>query len=168
MHPTPQPGFVKPTNEPGRHRVRAVLLTPEGNLLLMKRIRPGVEPYWVVIGGGVEDTDAGPLDALHREIREEIAGSADIVRHLHTLESPGGGREDFYLAAITNWNFTARTGPEFTRTDRGEYRLEQIPATPQAVAAINLKPNPIADVLRAELDAGTLTADGHARHQAPR
>lgn len=37
-----------------RHRVRALLVTPDHDLLAIKRIRPGQAPYWVLPGGGVE------------------------------------------------------------------------------------------------------------------
>jgi ADP-ribose pyrophosphatase YjhB (NUDIX family) len=36
-------------------RVRALLITQDGDLLTIRRTRPGQEPYWVLPGGGVED-----------------------------------------------------------------------------------------------------------------
>ncbi|MCL7493183.1 NUDIX domain-containing protein [Streptomyces sp. MCA2] len=59
----------------------------------MKRIRPGTDPYWVIIGGGVEDSDATREDALLREVHEEIAGAAEIMRLFHQLENPKGETE---------------------------------------------------------------------------
>lgn len=139
-----------------KQRVRAVLITPDDTMLLMKRVRPGIAPYWVIIGGGVEDSDASREDALLREIREEIAGEAEIVRLLHQLENPKGEVEYFYLARISTWNFADRTGPEFQRDDRGEYILEEIPLTAKAIAEVNLLPEQISDVLRESLDRDEL------------
>ncbi|MFE1774318.1 NUDIX domain-containing protein [Streptomyces sp. NPDC059008] len=135
-----------------KQRVRAVLITPDDTMLLMKRIRPGIAPYWVIIGGGVEDSDASREDALLREIREEIAAEAEIVCLLHQLENPKGEVEYFYLARVSTWNFADRTGLEFQRDDRGEYILEEIPLTAKAIAEVNLLPEQISDVLRESLD----------------
>ncbi|MFK0297242.1 NUDIX domain-containing protein [Streptomyces sp. NPDC090442] len=141
-----------------KQRVRAVLITPDNTMLLMKRIRPGIAPYWVIIGGGVEDSDTSREDALLREIREEIAGEAQVECLLHQLENPKGETEYFYLARIATWNFADRTGPEFQRDDRGEYVLEEIPLTAKAITEVNLLPQEISAVLRECLDRGDLHA----------
>ncbi|GAA2836968.1 NUDIX domain-containing protein [Kitasatospora sp. CM 4170] len=140
-----------------QHRVRAVLLTPNNTMLLIKRIRPGIDPYWVIVGGKIEPTDASPEDALRREVREEIAGEAEIVSVLHTIED-SDERQDFYLATIEKWSFEDRTGPEFSQEDRGEYLLEEIPLTADALDAVNLLPQEIAAVLRNAVERGELLA----------
>ncbi|MEE4425633.1 NUDIX hydrolase, partial [Streptomyces bugieae] len=109
-------------------RVRAVLVTRDHTMLVIRRTRPGVPEYWVLPGGGVEPTDESREAALHREIHEEIAGKADIIRLLHTMESDDE-RQLFYLARIATWSFDDRTGPEFSAEGRGEYALEEIPLT---------------------------------------
>ncbi|WP_030800542.1 NUDIX hydrolase [Streptomyces sp. NRRL S-337] len=139
-----------------KQRVRAILITPDNTLLLMKRIRPGIDPYWVIIGGGVEDSDASREDALLREVREEIAGEAQIVRLLHQLENPEGETEYFYLAHITQWNFDDKTGPEFQRDDRGEYLLDELPLNTETIADVNLLPEEITHVLHEAIQRGDL------------
>ncbi|MGW6745071.1 NUDIX hydrolase [Streptomyces sp. NPDC055025] len=136
-------------------RVRAVLITPNGTLLLIKRIRPGIPPYWVIPGGKVEPTDADREDALLREIREEIAGEAEILNLLHTMETTDE-RQFFYVAKVRKWSFEDRTGPEFSQEGRGEYLLEEIALTTEALGAVDLKPEEIADVLRNAVDRGDL------------
>ncbi|MFE9967515.1 hypothetical protein [Streptomyces sp. NPDC005525] len=42
-------------------------------------------PYAVLVGARADDESREA--ALHREIHKEIAGKADIVRLLHTMES---------------------------------------------------------------------------------
>ncbi|MEU7556780.1 NUDIX hydrolase [Streptomyces eurythermus] len=139
-------------------RVRAILITADNTMLVIRRTRPGIPEYWVLPGGGVEPGDESREAALHREIHEEIAGKADIVRLLHTMESDDE-RQLFYLARIATWSFEDRTGPEFSSEGRGEYALEEIPLTTEGLDGIDLKPEEIAHVLRGAIAAGSLAAE---------
>ncbi|MGW7024124.1 NUDIX hydrolase [Streptomyces decoyicus] len=139
-------------------RVRAVLVTADETMLVIRRSKPGVPVYWVLPGGGVEAHDESREAALHREIHEEIAGKADIVRLLHTLEATDE-RQLFYLARIATWSFEDRTGPEFSAEGRGEYALEEVPLTVEGIDGIDLKPEEIAHVLRGAIADGTLALD---------
>ncbi|MFG1709608.1 NUDIX domain-containing protein [Nonomuraea sp. M3C6] len=130
-----------------RDRVRAILITDDGHLLTIKRIKPGQNPYWVLPGGGIEADDVSLEGALHRELREELAGEADIHALVHILAT-AGGREHFFLARIQQWNFANRTGPEFAEADRGQYVLQPIPLTNEGIGSITLQPPQIADFLR--------------------
>ncbi|MFJ5227860.1 NUDIX domain-containing protein [Streptomyces sp. NPDC088400] len=136
-------------------RVRAVLVTADDTLLVIRRTRHDTPEYWVLPGGGVEPSDDSREAALHREIHEEIAGKAHIIRLLHTMESDDE-RQLFYLARIATWSFDDRTGPEFSAEGRGEYALEEIPLTVQGLDDIDLKPEEIAHVLREAISAGSL------------
>lgn len=139
-------------------RVRAVLVTADATMLAIRRTKPDIPVYWVLPGGGVEPSDESHEAALHREIHEEIAGKADVVRLLHTMESDSE-RQLFYLARIATWSFEDRTGPEFSAEGRGECALEEIPLTLEGLAGIDLKPEDIAHVLRGAIRAGTLDAE---------
>ncbi|MGP3690990.1 NUDIX hydrolase [Streptomyces sp. IBSNAI002] len=140
-----------------KQRVRAVLITPKNTMLAIRRIRPGIPEYWVLPGGGVEADDESLEAALHREVWEEIAGRAEITGLLHTVES-NDEQQFVYLARITEWNFDERSGPEFSRDDRGEYRLEEVPLTVEGLDSIDLKPEEITDEIRKALDDGRLAA----------
>jgi ADP-ribose pyrophosphatase YjhB (NUDIX family) len=133
-----------------QERVRAILVTPAGTMLAIERIRPGVPPCWVVPGGGVEPTDADREAALARELREEIAGKAEVISLLYVLES-AAEQQYFYLARIERWSFADRTGPEFSEGGCGEYVLEEIPLTVVGLDSIDLKPGEIAAFLRTAL-----------------
>lgn len=136
-------------------RVRALLITPVGDLLTIRQVRPGQDPYCVLPGGGV---DAGEdlETALARELREEIAATADIHSLLYVLER-GGERQYFYLVRARAWSASPgdRSGPEFGDPARGEYDLQTIPLTAGALAAIDLKPDPVSELLLSHLRAGT-------------
>ncbi|MEV7592163.1 NUDIX domain-containing protein [Streptomyces sp. NPDC089922] len=138
-----------------KERVRAVLVTADDTMLVIRRTKPGVPAYWVLPGGGVEPGDESREAALHREIHEEIAGKADIIRLLHTTESDEE-RQLFYLARITTWSFDDRTGPEFSAEGRGAYALEEIPLTVEGLDGIDLRPEEIAHVLRGAISTGSL------------
>ncbi|MFF7181287.1 NUDIX domain-containing protein [Streptomyces sp. NPDC008121] len=136
-------------------RVRAVLVTADDTMLVIRRTRPGIPEYWVLPGGGVEPSDESREAALNREIHEEIAGKADIVRLLHTIETDDE-RQLFYLARIATWSFDDRTGPELSAEGRGEYALEEVPLTLEGLDGIDLKPEEIAQVLKGAIGAGSL------------
>jgi 8-oxo-dGTP diphosphatase len=58
-----------------RIRVSAILLW-QGRLLLCRQEKPGKE-YWLLPGGGV-DVGESLIEALRRELREELAIAADV------------------------------------------------------------------------------------------
>src|SRR6266705_316648 len=115
------------------NRVRALLITPNGGLLTIQRIRPGQDPYWVLPGGGVEKGES-PEAALARELREEFAATADVHSLLCILDH-GGDCQYFYLA-------------------RGEYHLQLVPLTPEALERIDLKPDALAQFVLSYLREG--------------
>ncbi|HEU5160596.1 MAG TPA: NUDIX domain-containing protein [Streptosporangiaceae bacterium] len=135
-------------------RVRALLITADRQLVTIKRVRPGRAPYWVLPGGHVEPDDRNLEAALHREIHEELAGRADIHSLLQVARLRGENQY-IYLARIHHWNFAERSGPEFTRTDRGEYIPDLIPLTLSALSGIDLLPPETAELLRRTLTGGT-------------
>lgn len=135
-------------------RVRAVLVTPDDELLAIKRIKSGQAPYWVLPGGGADPDDRSLEDALHREIREELAGRADIHSLLQIVEH-GGDRQYIYLARISRWNFADRSGPEFREQGRGEYILDEVPLTSAALAGVDLIPAETAALLHSSVAAGS-------------
>lgn len=126
------------------------------------------QPCQVVTGHAappVPSTSAAPVScdasleaALLREVREEIAGEAADLRPFCQLENDKGEAEDFYTAKIVSWNFDDRTGPEFQCDDRGEYLLEEVPLTIEAIDALNLMLPQVKGALLDAVRAGSLTA----------
>lgn len=135
-------------------RVRALLTTPSGDLLTIRRARPGQAAYSVLPGGGVEDGE--DLEAaLARELREEIAGTAEIHSLIYVLDHDGD-RQYIYLARACSWSASAadRSGPEFRDPTRGEYQLQLVTLTAEALRRIDLKPEPLARFLLHLLQEG--------------
>ncbi len=87
-----------------RQAVRAVLLDQADNILLVHSNWPELQipdGFWACPGGGVEE-DETPIEALRRELREEVgfelaeAGPA-IWRSRHLVDLPDyDGQEDTY------------------------------------------------------------------------
>lgn len=82
-----------------KRTARAILLDGGSNLrmVLIKRTKPGLEPYWITPGGGVEPGDTSVVAALHRELDEELGAKitqavpafVDTVVHDPDSDDPG-------------------------------------------------------------------------------
>ena len=129
-------------------RVRAIVLTPANTILVIKRTRPGEAPYCVLPGGHIDETDDSLEDALRRELREELAGDATILRLVDVIYRETE-RQYFYLATMDTWSFADRTGPS-SANQAGQDELEEISSRPEAVAAV-AKPDEIAVFLASAL-----------------
>lgn len=113
-----------------KKRVRAVIVQDK-SILLIRRIKADKE-YWVFPGGGVEDLDASPKDALVRECKEEIGVDVNVDRLLteEILHSPTGDQsESFFICRILGGVVGTGDGPEFSRDSKlsGTYRPEWVP-----------------------------------------
>lgn len=136
------------------HRVRAILLTGRGTILLIKRLRSGRAPYWVLPGGGVEPTDSSFEEALARELDEEIGGSAKILSEVFYTEYPGLDEMDgwtvqhhYYVCLLDGYDLSRRYGPEFSDPSKGEYLLDEVLLEPDALDAITFLSDEIKDFL---------------------
>lgn len=138
-----------------RRSARAVLLDGP-DLLLIKRTRPGAQPYWVTIGGGVEPEDPSLEQALRREVLEEIGGQISNIAQILVLEDEADGGiavQHIFLAQLAPVALVKRTGGEFTIPDRGAYELVRVQFTGEGIAGIDLKPATLSAYLRATCDA---------------
>ncbi len=124
-------------------RVRAILLTPDNHLLVIKRIKPhNPQAYHVAPGGGVEPHDADIEAALHRELLEELGATIDILGKAFVLPHHIAGKnleEHFFICRLLDYDLSLRYGPEFTDPSRGEFIPEEIPLTLDAINALNLR-----------------------------
>ena len=59
-----------------RRAVRALIATPDGEVLLARFVFPSGVEVWALPGGGLEDGES-PDDGLRRELREEL-GLVDV------------------------------------------------------------------------------------------
>ena len=136
-------------------RVRAILLTQNNKLLFIKRVKPGKSPYWVAPGGGVEDHDVSLLDALKRELSEELGATIDVLHNGFVLRHSKAGKEleeHFFVCRLNDYDLSQRHGPEFNDPSRGEYIPDEIELRPEQIRRINIKTEQLEDWLLAHLD----------------
>ncbi|ACY97475.1 MULTISPECIES: NUDIX domain-containing protein [Thermomonospora] len=138
-----------------RHAVRALLLDGNGDLVLLRRTKPGRRPYWSTPGGEIEPQDADPEAALRRELDEELGATVGPVRQVFAYTEQTLGLRylsTFYLCRLTGMDLSRRHGPEFDDPSKGVYEVDRVPCSAEAVAAIDLFPAPLAAYLRAHAE----------------
>lgn len=138
-----------------KRNARAILLDSD-ELVLIKRTTPGRDPYWVTVGGGVEEDDGTIEAALHREVFEEVGGKlarTELV-HLITDRLEGGiGVQHIFAARLESMDLAARTGTEFAKPERGGYEVVRVPFTAEAVRELNVMPPELAEFIAANTAA---------------
>ena len=119
--------------------VRAIASDQDSRLILIKRTRPGKEPYWVTPGGGVEDDDADLFSALWRELYEELHAEAEIGDEVLTLKEDGI-ETHFFVARILAMTPELRTGAEFQDPSKGTYEVQRVEMTIEEISPLNVQP----------------------------
>jgi ADP-ribose pyrophosphatase YjhB (NUDIX family) len=138
-----------------RRSARAILLDGD-ELVLIKRTKPGREPYWVTVGGGVEVDDESVEAALHREVFEELGGMverAELIYLITDVLDGGVGVQHIFAARLASMNLAARTGTEFGKPERGAYEVVRVPFTPAGVRELNLMPPQLGEFIAANTEA---------------
>jgi ADP-ribose pyrophosphatase YjhB (NUDIX family) len=148
----------------GRRSARAILIDDDGNLVLIRRTKPGVPVYWTTAGGGVEDNDASVEAAMHREIAEELGATATGASQVFLVSGPsrfGLRVQYFFLARLVSMDAATRDGPELTDPSRGRYDPDRVPLMDDghALAAIDLHPPELKAFILANREALLAEAD---------
>jgi ADP-ribose pyrophosphatase YjhB (NUDIX family) len=156
---------ASPPRHVAQRSARAILLTGNGELLLIKRSKPGQAPYWTAPGGGVEDADESVEAALHRELAEELgarAMGASQVFLVSTRSDAGVSVQHIFVARLVELDLSTRTGPEFEDASRGGYDLERVDLRGDELAEIDLKPLALKEFILANREAllSEVTAPG--------
>jgi ADP-ribose pyrophosphatase YjhB (NUDIX family) len=138
----------------GRRAARAILIDDDGCLLLIKRTKPGRDPYWTAPGGGVDPEDVSLEAALRRELAEELGARVSGMTQVFLASSPsdaGPAIQHFFLTRLAVLDASARSGPEFADPSRGGYELDRVAL--DAVETVSLQPPELKDFITANRDA---------------
>ncbi len=144
-----------------RRAARAVLFDDDGQLLLIRRTKPNRPIYFTTPGGGIERHDASPVDALRRELQEELGATAEGYQQvlINTFKyGRGVVVQYFYACRLTGLDMSARNGPEFSDPSRGRYDLARI-TPPDGLADLRLRPEGLKEFLVNNHEALLLAAD---------
>ncbi|KOG48243.1 NUDIX domain-containing protein [Streptomyces varsoviensis] len=139
-------------------------------MILIKRTKPGEAPYWITPGGGMEPEDDTVVDALHREVDEELGAKVtdvvpafvDTVPHPDSFDAGDGGEagagtgaaaqgvkvQHFFVCRLASMDLSQRHGPEVDEPC-GTYDVVRVPFTRAGIASVEVVP----PSLRAYLDA---------------
>ena len=127
-----------------RKSARAILITKEGKLLLMKRTKPDGE-YYVTIGGGIEDGETSE-QALLRELKEESGSIVDeVVFAFHHENVDWQTSIDFFTCKEIGR--IAPTGAEWTKFNKPDNQYELVEVSVDEIKNLPLKPQEIKDKL---------------------
>lgn len=140
------------TTTVSRRAARAILIDENDHLVLIKRTKPGREPYWTAPGGGVEAEDATPEAAMRRELAEELGADVGPAVQVFYCSDPDGDRvavQYFFATRLLKMDLESRTGTEFLDPSRGGYDLERIDLRGEDLASINLQPRVLRDFVLA-------------------
>lgn len=141
-----------------RRSARAILIDDEDRLVLFKRTKPGEDPYWSTVGGGVDETDASVEAALHRELAEELGAEATaaVAVFLHSFDNGDGLTvQHYFVARLTKLDLDSRHGPEFEDPSRGAYDPVRIPLASdcEQLAKLDLRPPSLKQFILSNRDA---------------
>ncbi|WP_419996483.1 NUDIX domain-containing protein [Streptomyces boninensis] len=146
-----------------KRTARAILLDGDAasdlEMILIKRTKPGHEPYWITPGGGVEPEDATVVDALHREVDEELGAKVsdvvpafvDTVRHSTHHAAHGVKVQHFFVCRLQTMDLSRRHGPEVDEPC-GQYDVVRIPFSREGIASVEVVPPSLRAYLSANIE----------------
>lgn len=168
MSGMPPDSSPSPSTRPVVKRTARGIILDGDRLVLIKRTKPGLAPYWLTPGGGVEDDDAGILAALHREIDEELGGKitdavpafVDTVEHITDDGAHGVKVQYFFACRLDSMDLDRRHGPEIDEPC-GTYEVVRVPFTRMGLASVEIVPLTLRHYLDANIEGvlGLLGAD---------
>jgi 8-oxo-dGTP pyrophosphatase MutT (NUDIX family) len=141
-----------------KRTARAILIDGDA-LVLIKRTKPGIAPYWLTPGGGVEDDDPSVVAALHREVDEELGAKVadvvpafvDTVEHIADDGSHGVKVQYFFACRLARMDLSLRHGPEVDEP-AGEYEVVRVPFSRMGIASVDIVPVTLRHYLDANIE----------------
>ncbi len=149
----------RPATRPVVKRTARAIILDGDRMVLIKRTKPGIAPYWLTPGGGVEDDDPSILAALHREIDEEIGGKitdvvpafVDTTEHLADDGSHGVKVQFFFVCRLESMDLDRRHGPEI-EAPCGDYDVVRVPFSRMGLASVDIVPLTLRHYLDANIE----------------
>lgn len=150
-----------PARRPVVKRTARAILLDGDDLVLIKRTKPGMAPYWITPGGGMEPEDATVVEALRREVDEELGGKVvdvvpafvDTVTRADDAEVAEGGVkvQYFFVCRLESMDPSRRHGPEVDEPN-GTYEIVRVPFTRAGVTSVDVVPPSLRAYLAANIE----------------
>ncbi|MDF9814342.1 NUDIX hydrolase [Streptomyces sp. SPB162] len=148
-----------PATRPVVKRTARAILFDGDCMVLIKRTKPGLAPYWITPGGGVEDDDPSVVDALHREVDEELGAKitdvvpafVDSVEHIAENGAHGVKVQYFFACRLASMDPALRHGPEMD-DPCGTYDVVRVPFTRVGLASVEVVPLTLRHYLDANIE----------------
>ncbi len=159
MSGMPPDTHSSPTTRPVVKRTARAILLDGPDLILIKRSKPGLAPYWITPGGGIESEDASIVAALHREVDEELGAKitdvvpvfVDTVEHIADDGSHGVKVQFFFACRLESMDLSLRHGPEIDSPE-GEYEVVRVPFSRLGIASVDIVPLTLRHYLDANIE----------------
>ncbi|MDP3730980.1 MAG: NUDIX domain-containing protein [bacterium] len=117
-----------------KQRSSAVIIS-DGKIVLIKRLKPN-EEYYTFPGGTVEEGES-LVEAMKREIKEELSVDANIGEHLFTIDNPD--KKDNYFLVEKCAGTMKLGGPELEKMNQdNQYIIEEVEL--DKLSGINIYP----------------------------
>lgn len=123
-------------------KVRALLFDEFEQIVLLGRDKPNKPLYYVTAGGKVEKGES-KVDALHRELREELDATVAIGRPFFTILDT-----TYYVARVIELGPNPFTGPEFAKEGNGRFFIDALALEDVIGHDVDLQPEALPDLLR--------------------
>ena len=151
-----------------KRTARAILLDGD-ELMLIKRTKPDQPPYWITPGGEVEPGDESVIDALHREVAEELGAKVtDVVPAFvdtvaYSLKDDGEPADGlplppdavkvqhFFVCRLETMDPARRHGPEVDEP-RGRYEIVRLPLSREGIASVDVVPPTLSAYLQRNIE----------------
>jgi 8-oxo-dGTP pyrophosphatase MutT (NUDIX family) len=150
---------TSPATRPVVKRTARAILLDGGDLVLIKRTKPGLAPYWLTPGGGVEADDPTVVAALRRELHEELGAEVtdvvpafvDTVEHITDEGAHGVKVQYFFACRLASMDLSQRHGPEIEAPD-GDYEVVRVPFSRLGIASVGIVPLTLRHYLDANIE----------------
>lgn len=115
--------------------INVIPITREGQVVLIRQFRHGIEAVTLEIPGGMVDPDDGePVEAVERELLEETGYRAEKLIHIGTM-TPNPAILDNYLHTFLALNARPVTSPQLEGSEDIEFELADISDIPELIAS---------------------------------
>lgn len=123
-------------------RVCAIIIR-ENKILMIHRKKRGFE-FWIVIGGGVEDTETLE-EALIREVKEET--SCEVIQYEKRYSFKEAKKQHYFYTCTLKQTDVTLAGPEFeSNSAQNSFKLEWVDL--EKLPTLNMYPHSILEALK--------------------